>query len=391
MAKKAYIPLSVPNITGNEIKYVTKTLEDGWVSTAGACITEFENKMAEYLGVKAACACQSGTAGLHLCLRALGVGEGDIVLVPTLTFIAPINAVIYQNASPLFFDCSDNFSIDVVQIQEYLETQCDFDGETVREKASGRVVKAVIPVHVFGDLCDMDALVALCGKYELFLIEDATESLGTRIESGNFAGRYAGTVGRIGVLSFNGNKIITTGGGGMVVSDDDTLINRIRYLSTQAKDDTFYFVHNDVGYNYRMTNMQAAMGLAQLERLEEFIAVKKENYFLYRELLSQSKIGCMAEFSGGIRPNYWFCSFVLHNPDFEKRDKLMAFLEENGVQTRPIWKLNHTQIPFRGYKATDTPLAEQYYDSVINIPCSSNLAQDDVRRVCRLILEFEEQ
>ena len=233
MAEKV-IPLSVPNFCGNEKKYVDEAIHTEWVSTAGAFIGQFEEKLAAKVGVPGACACQSGTAGLHLCLRHFGVAEGDIVLVPTLTFIATVNAVMYQSAVPVFFDCDEHMCICVEQVERYLSQECRLEGGRTVEKRSGRTVKAVIPVHVFGDHCDMDYLMQLAAAYHLFVIEDATESLGGTFHQGIYAGKYSGTVGHAGVYSFNGNKIITTGGGGMVVCNDETAVKHIRYLDRKS-------------------------------------------------------------------------------------------------------------------------------------------------------------
>ena len=215
-----FICLSTPNFSGNERKYVDAAIDAEWVSTAGAFINQFEEKMASWVGVPQACACQSGSAGLHLCLRHFGIGRGDLVLVPTLTFIATINAVMYQSAEPVFFDCDNHLCIDVSQVEKYLTHDCRTEDKETVEIASGKVVKAIIPVHVFGDHCDMDRLMQLAEDYHLYLIEDATESLGGTFAEGTYIGRHTGTVGHAGVYSFNGNKIITTGGGGMIVSNE---------------------------------------------------------------------------------------------------------------------------------------------------------------------------
>ncbi len=269
-----FIGLSIPNFLGNEKKYVDEAIDSEWVSTAGPFINRFEEKMALELGVAQTCACQSGTAGLHLCLRHFGIVSGDIVLVPTLTFIATINAVVYQCAEPVFFDCDDHMCINVDQIEAYLKHECRVVGDKTIEIASGKTVKAVIPVHVFGDHCDMVHLMQLAKTYHFYVIEDATESLGGTFCQKEYRGRHTGTVGHAGVLSFNGNKIITTGGGGMVISNDEITVKHIRYLSQQAKDDAVFFVHEEYGYNYRMTNLQAALGLAQLEELKKFVEIK---------------------------------------------------------------------------------------------------------------------
>jgi len=384
------ICLSVPNFRGNEKKYVDEAVETEWVSTAGGFISRFEEKMAHKLGVAQACACQSGTAGLHLCLRHFGVGPGDIVLVPTLTFIATVSAVMYQFAEPVFFDCGDHMCINVDQVEEYLTHECRTDGDKTVEAASGKTVRAIIPVHVFGDHCDMAHLMQLAESYHLIVIEDATESLGGTFTQSEYLGRHTGTVGHAGVLSFNGNKIITTGGGGMVVSNDETAINHIRYLSQQAKDDAAYFIHEEYGYNYRMTNIQAALGLAQLEELDMFLEIKRRNYARYCDKLAGCEYGGILPFGSGEASNQWFYSFALNEPDADKRDRLMQYLNGRGIQARPIWKLNHTQTPFRRYRAMDCRNAQRFYDRVINIPCGTNLTEKQQDRVCKALLEFEE-
>lgn len=388
---KKWICLSTPNFRGNEKKYVDEAIETEWVSTAGAFIGRFEEHMAAKLSAKAACACQSGTAGLHLCLRHFGVSAGDLVLVPTLTFIATVNAVLYQSAEPVFFDCDEHMCIRVDQVEEYLERDCHLeDGRTV-ETTSGKTVKAVIPVHVFGDLCDMDRLIDLAERFHLTVIEDATESLGGVFDRGRYAGRPTGTVGHAGVLSFNGNKIITTGGGGMVVSNDEAAVNHIRYLSQQAKDDAVYFVHEEWGYNYRMTNLQAALGLAQLEELDVFLETKRRNYARYQARLAGCGYGELLPFGSEEGSNHWFYSFALRRPDPTKRDRLLQYLNNRQIQARPIWKLNHMQTPFRKYRAMDCGNALQFYDRVVNIPCGTNLTEAQLDRVCEALLAFEKE
>lgn len=383
------ICLSTPYFCGNEKNYVAGAIDAEWVSTAGAFISRFEEEMAKRVGVPQACACQSGTAGLHLCLHHFGIGQGDLVLVPTLTFIATINAVMYQYAEPVFFDCDEHMCICVDQVEDYLTHACRVENGRTVEVSSGKMVKAVIPVHVFGDHCDMDKLMQLAEDYHLYVIEDATESLGGVFAKGTYMGRHTGTVGHAGVYSFNGNKIITTGGGGMIVSNDPAAVEHMRYLSQQAKDDPLYFVHEEYGYNYRMTNLQAALGLAQLEQLDRFLEIKRKNYHGYCEALSNCDCGHMQPFESGDASNHWYYSFVLNEPNGEKRDRLLRFLSDRNIQSRPIWKLNHTQTPFRQYHAMDCSRAERFYNSVVNIPCGTNLTKEQRKRVCQALLEFE--
>ena len=376
--EKQFIPLSVPNLKGNELAYVTEAIKTEWVSTAGPYIADFEKAAADYVHVPAACACQSGTAGLHLALKVLGIQPGEEVLVPTLTFVAAVNPVHYIGADPVFMDCDDTLTLDPKKLKRFCEEECEFDGNILKNKTSCRKVTALVVVHVFGNLADMEEIMSLAGTYHLKVIEDATEALGSCYREGAYEGRYARTIGDIGVFSFNGNKIITTGGGGMVVSQNPELTERCRFLSTQAKKDTVYFVHEEIGYNYRMTNLQAALGLAQLEQLEEFIRIKKENYELYQ------KEGIkLLPFRSDIRSNYWFYSYLTDN-----RDGLIRYLEQHQIQSRPVWKLIHTLKPYAESRAYQIEKALWYYDRIVNIPCSSNLEGESVKRVAERIHSF---
>jgi len=373
------IQLSVPNLKGKELEYVTNAIETEWVSTAGPYITDFEHKMAEYVGTFDAVACQSGTAGLHLALTVCDVMRGDEVIVPTLTFIAAVNPVKYIGAEPIFMDCDDSLTMDVDKLRDFINTECFFNNKILTNNRTGRQIKAIIIVHVFGNMADMISIIEIAEKYHLKIIEDATEALGTFYTEGKYKGCYAGTIGDIGVYSFNGNKIITTGGGGMIVSNNREYLNKCRYLSTQAKNDTLYFVHDEVGYNYRMTNLQAALGLAQLERLEQFVNIKKTSYFEYQRLGIE-----LLQFRNDISPNYWFYSYMTNS-----RDELLEFLDNNRIQTRPIWKLIHTQKPYEDAQTYQIEKAFYYYEHVLNLPCSTNLSQEDINTVASTIKEFD--
>lgn len=372
-----FIPLSVPNLSGNEAKYVNRAIESEWVSTGGAYIEEFEEKIAAYVGTPGAVACQNGTSGLHLALLAGKVQANDEVLVPTLTFIAAVNPVKYVGAEPVFMDCDDTLCMDMDKVERFCETECEMTDDGLVNRKTGRHVSAMIVVHVFGNLADMEKAVALAEKYRLFLIEDATEALGSYYLSGRFAGKYAGTVGDIGVYSFNGNKIITTGGGGMIVSNRTDLLKETKYLSTQAKDDMLYFVHNHIGYNYRMTNLQAAMGIAQLEQLEKFIQVKAENYQVY---LAQDIP--LLPFRDDIRSNRWFYSFMT-----DKRDFLIQQLSERKIQSRPVWHLISDLPPYRDCQTYEIECAKYYWAHIVNLPCSTNLTKEDVAAVAKAVHE----
>lgn len=373
------IPLSVPSLNGNEIKYVTKAIEEGWVSTAGKYITEFEMRMAQYLHIQEAVACQSGTAGLHLAMKACGIEKDTEVIVPTLTFIAAVNPVKYLSAEPIFMDCDESLTIDPVKLEKYCREECLLKENNLVNKKSGKIIKAVLVVHVFGNMADMERICQVAKKYKVKVIEDATEALGTYYKSGIYKGKFAGTIGDIGVYSFNGNKIMTTGGGGMIVSNNLEYLRYCRHLSTQAKTDLLYFEHDEIGYNYRMTNLQAALGIAQLEQLETFISIKEENYYYYQ------KCGIdLLTFRSDIRSNYWFYSYIT-----SERDKMLNFLIRKEIQVRPIWKLIHTLNPYQKNEIYQIIRAIEFYESIINIPCSSNLKKKEIDLVVKQIKDFK--
>ncbi|MCI9486920.1 MAG: LegC family aminotransferase [Lachnospiraceae bacterium] len=372
-----HIPLSVPCFRGNEIAYVTQAIQEEWVSTAGKAIGNFEDQLSKYVKADYAVACQSGTAGIHLALLSQGIGKNDIVLVPTLTFVAAVNPVKYVNATPVFMDCDDSLTIDPYKLEEFCAKECHFtDGRLIHTK-TGKSVRAVVVVHVFGNMADMESVMDVAKRYGIRVIEDATEALGTYYTSGKYAGRYAGTIGDVGVFSFNGNKIITTGGGGMIVTGNERIANECRHLSTQAKSDLLYFDHDEIGYNYRMTNLQAALGLAQLEQLEEFILQKENNYRRYVERDIE-----LLPFRRDTRPNYWFYSYMA-----EDRDETMRLLAENEIQARPVWKLIHTLKPYRDELSYRIEKAVFYHDRILNLPCSAGLTEEELDRVVSVLKE----
>ena len=386
---KRFVPLSIPNFNGNEKKYVDDALEQGWVSTGGAYITRLEQQLAEFLKVDRAAACQSGTSGLHLALHKCGVQPGDMVIVPTLTFIAAVNPVRYQFAEPVFMDCDESLCLDPEKLAEFCEKECKLEAQQLVHKKSGRVVKAVIVVHVFGNLADMEAIMSIAGKYHLKVVEDATEALGSHYTAGKLAGRYAGTIGDFGVYSFNGNKIITTGGGGAVTARCADEVEHLKYLSTQAKDDPQFYIHNEIGYNYRMTNLQAALGVAQMEELQQFIETKHRNYILYKERFREVSFGTLLPFREGTCSNQWFYSLQLREDRLQGKDMrdIIGALQERGIQTRAIWGLIHEQKPYRQNIAYKIEKAPCYSATVLNIPSSTQLTEEDICYAAEQITE----
>jgi len=376
------IPLSVPSIKGNEWKYVKECLDTEWVSSAGKYVDLFEVKIAEYTGVRYAVATVNGTAALHISLIIVGVKTEDEVIVPSLTFIAPINVVKYVNAHPIFMDSDEYYNIDSEKTIEFIKNETDFRNGFTYNRKTSRKIAAIIPVHIFGNAVWLDELVPLCKERNIKIIEDSTESLGTRYIQGRFAGKHTGTIGDFGTISFNGNKIITTGGGGMILTDNDEYANKAKYLTTQAKDDEIRYVHNEVGYNYRLTNIQAALGVAQLEQLPDFIKRKKENYLYYKNKIEKIKGLKIAEVPNYAENNHWLYALEINKELYvTDKDELLESLNNNGIQTRPIWYLNHLQKPFKNEFTYKIENAINLWKNTINIPSGVSLTKNDISKI----------
>lgn len=375
------IPLSVPCISGNEWKYVKDCLDTGWVSSVGSYVNRFESEIARYAGSPYAVATVNGTAALHMALLLLGVEACDEVIVPTLTFIAPVNAVRYVNANPVFMDCDDYLNIDAEKFLEFCDKECSFNGEHLINNSTKAKIKAIIIVHVFGHPVEIQPIKDAAEKYNLKIIEDATESLGSFYKSGKFKGLKTGTIGDIGCYSFNGNKIITTGGGGMIVTHSEKLAEKARYYTTQAKDDPETFVHDKIGYNYRLTNVQAAIGCAQLEKLDQYIKIKRENFNKYLECLKGiDGLSFVMEPDYGFS-NYWHYTLAVGSDVLKLRQRLRA----EQIETRPVWELNHRQKPYKGFQNYKIEKAVIYHKMCLNLPCSVNLSHSDIIKVAEAI------
>lgn len=381
-AGEGFIPLCVPEVRGNEWTYVKECLDTGWVSSVGKYVTRFEERIAARLGAGQAVAFTSGTAALHVALLLAGVGPGDEVVLPSLTFIAPAFAVRYLGAWPVLADVDPrHWQMDAEQVRGFLTEGCRSQDGQVVNRATGRRVKALLPVDLMGHPADMDPLMALAEEFGLTVVEDATESLG-----GLYKGRPAGRLGHIGALSFNGNKIITTGGGGMLVCDDQTLAQRARYLSTQAKDDPLEYVHCQVGFNYRLSNIQAAMGCAQLESLDDYVAAKRRIHQAYREgLAGVPGIGFMAQ--AGWAVSACWMSPILVDPVAHGQDSrgLLGALHGQGIQTRPLWQPLHQSPALAGSHNLGCPVSERLHQQGLCLPCSVGLTPSDQERVIRAI------
>ena len=384
-----FIPLSVPNFGEQEADAARAAVLSGWVSTSGARVAEFEQAIADYVGMPRAVATNAGSSALHIAAMAAGIRPGDEVIVPTLTFIAAVNPLTrYMGAEPIFIGCDDSLCIDPDAVEDFCANHCTMKDGKLYNSKTGAHVAALEVVYVFGNMADMPRLLDIAKRYGLILFEDATEALGTHYISGPLAGKFAGTMGDTGCYSFNGNKIITTGAGGMMVSNHEDWAAHAKHLSTQAKADLLQFLHDEVGYNYRMTNVQATLGLVQLKRLEGFIAHKKERYDQYVAGLDGKhglRILPFRDESQGVRPNRWFYSLYLGESGLN-RDDVIARLQEQNIQTRPVWALIHEQADYPKNEAYGLNKALDYRRNIVNLPCSTDLTEDACARVIDAVL-----
>lgn len=363
---KEFVPLHEPTFNEKEVEYVTDCIETGWVSSVGAYVTRFEEDLAKFVGVKRAVAVVNGTASLHIALKAVGVKAQDEVFMPSLTFIATANAVSYLQAVPHFVDVNEEtLGVDPVKLEQYLVQIGEMRGGVLFNKQTNRRIKALVPMHTFGHPCMMDELVAICEKYHIVLVEDAAESLGSY-----YKGKHTGTFGKVSAMSFNGNKIMTTGGGGAILTDDEELANYMKHITTTAKvPHKWEFVHDEIGYNYRMPNINAALGCAQLEKLRIFIEQKRSLTNFYDELVATIDGVRLMKEPVHTSSNYWLQTIVLD--ETYKRDEVLQLLNDEGIMSRPIWTPMHELGMYKGCPRMDLMVTEKLKRKVINIPSTA--------------------
>lgn len=373
------IPLSIPNISGNEWTYVKDCLDTGWISSVGSYVTQFENLVAEFVGATYGVATMNGTAALHIAQQLAGVGHKDYVIAPDITFIATINAIKYTGADPILIDVDkETWQMDLDILEEFLEKETYCFEDHIYLKKDKRRISAIMPVHVLGNMCDMDRLMAIAKKYCLVLIEDSTEALGS-----TYKNKGAGTFGTFGTFSFNGNKIISTGGGGIIVTDDENLARKAKHITTQAKTDPFEYDHDEVGYNYRLVNILAAVGVAQMEQLPAFLERKRAIDKYYRDHLENENLQ-LQKVGDHVTPNNW-----LHTMKVKNQRPMIQHLLDNGVQCRPFWVPMHQLRMFKHLPfITHENVSDSIYNSCISIPSSTNLTDSQVEEVVRVIQSF---
>ncbi|MBU2044083.1 MAG: LegC family aminotransferase [Candidatus Omnitrophica bacterium] len=379
--KKA-ICLSVPQIQGNEWKYVKECLDTNWVSSSGEYVNKFEGVVANYIGRKFAVACINGTSALHIALMVAGIRPDEEVLLPGLTFVASANAVKYIGAYPVFIDVESNFlQIDPDKVNDFLTRECKYSKGKFINLKTKRAVKAILPVHLLGHSVDMDPILKIAERFGLKVIEDAAQSLG-----GLYKERKVGSLGELACLSFNGNKIITTGGGGMILTDNQKLAQRARYFITQARDDALEHIHNEIGYNYRLTNIQAAIGVAQMEQLDEFIVKKRQIAKKYNEALTGVKGITLPQEAQGIRSIFWLYTILIDKNSYGLSNKqLLEKLKAANIETRLFWHPLYSLPPFKDCYAHRMEVVDDVHKSGLSLPCSVGLTPKQQDKVIEII------
>lgn len=375
------IPNAVPYLGGNEWQYLKECLDTNWVSSAGPFVNRFEHDVAAYVGAGHGVATVSGTAALHVALLLAGIQPGDEVLVPALTFVATANAVRYCGAVPVFMDSEPrSWAVDPEKVREFLSRECAVRDGRVVNRATGRTVRGLLAVHLYGHPADLDPLLEVCRRFPLPVVEDAAEALGAR-----YKGRRIGAHGLVGCLSFNGNKIITAGGGGMILTNDVGLARRARSLTTQAREAGSEFIHREVGFNYRLSNIQAALGVAQLEQLDRFIEAKRRTAQAYTDALARL---------GGIEPlgeapwafsTFWMYSALLDPARYGTAREVIARANEEGIQLRPLWYPLHRQPAFAGCQAYQIEVADRLHARGVSLPCSVGITPEERERVVGML------
>ena len=371
--------LSGPNIAGNEWKYVKDCLDTGWVSSVGAYVDQFEKMSAEFAGTKYAVATSSGTTALHICLVMMGVNADDYVITPNITFIATSNSIKYTGANPIFIDTdAATWQMDLNLLEEFLSKETEQRNGVCHYKKDGKRIPVIMPVHVLGNMCDMDKLMGLAKQHNLTVIEDSTEALGSYYKS-----KHAGSFGLLGTFSYNGNKIITTGGGGMIVTDDETLAKKAKHLTTQAKSDAFEYIHDEIGYNYRLVNVAAAMGVAQMEQLPGFIQRKYEIIDFYKNELDGVGDIKFQGVSDDVKPNWWLPTIFT-----AKQKDVLKILNDNKMQSRPFWvPMNQLRMFTENIYYNHADRSNFVYQHCLSIPCSTYITNNDLKAVTGKIKE----
>jgi len=362
--------LHEPLFSGKEIKYLKNTINQNSVSSAGQYVNKFEKKIKDYTKAKFAIAVVNGTQAIYISLKACGVKKDEEVLVPALTFVGTVNAISYLGAKPHFVDSQiKNFGIDCPKLENYLNKITIFRGGKYLNKLTGKVIKAIIPVHVFGHPCNIQSIIKIAKKFNLMVIEDAAEALGSFYKK-----KHLGTFGDTGCISFNGNKIITTGGGGMVVTNNKMLAKKIKHLTTTAKiKHKWEYIHDEIGYNFRMPNLNAALGLAQFEKIHIFLRAKRALFKKYFNVFNKMEGVSLYKESNNANSNYWLQTLILNKNDVNLKNKILKESHKKLIYTRPVWRLISELKPYKKNQKMNLSGAKEIYNKTINLPSSQSL------------------
>jgi len=364
------VALHEPSFEGNEWLYLKECLDSTFVSSVGKFVDRFEDELATYTGAKYVISVVNGTAALQIALKLAGVKANDEVLVPALTFVATVNAITYCNAIPHFVDSEEGtLGIDTSKLRDYLQKNTSQQSGKCVNNLSGHIVRALVPMHTFGHPSDIDGLLSIANDFNIVLVEDAAESLGSF-----YHGQHTGTFGLFGTLSFNGNKTITTGGGGAILTNNEALARHAKHLTTTAKiPHAWEFRHDEIGYNYRMPNINAALGCAQLEKLSDKLASKRELFKRYQSAFAQVEGVSLFSEPENSQSNYWLQTLVLDGSESENRDLILESTNNTGIMTRPVWELMNDLEPFKGFPSMDLSTSKSLLERIINIPSSPGL------------------
>jgi len=380
------IGLSEPFIFGQEYKYIKECLDTGWVSSSGKFVDAFEDRIASYTGAKFAVACSNATSALFISLMIIGVKRDEEVIVPTLTFIAPVNTIKYLGAEPIFMDADEFCNIDVNKTVEFIESETEFKNNNSYNKKTGKVIRAILPVHVFGHAVDLERLQNVCAERNIAIVEDASESLGTVYSKGKLKGKHTGLIGHMGCISFNGNKILTSGGGGMIISNDQEFSEKAAYLTKQAKDDPVNFIHNEIGYNLRLSNIHAALGLAQMENIKRALKIKKKINNFYKENLKLTDGLTLMNSPGYAENNNWLSVLRVEEKLYgESSASLIGKLRNESIEVRPIWQLNHLQKPYLNNQTYKIEKAKEVVSNAVCLPSSISLTSEQLEKIIKVI------
>ena len=380
--------LSAPHIDKNDINYVKKVLKSEWISTSSKTVNMFEDKLASFCNTKYSVALNSGTSAIHLGLKTLGVDKTTEVIVPSLTFIASVNPILYLGANPIIFDVDHYHNLKIDDVINFIKKKTNYKNNKTINKKTKKIIKVIIVAHMWGRACNFDKLKKLCKKRNIFILEDAAEALGSYLKKNKH--EHCGSIGDIGCLSFNANKIITTGSGGAIVTNNKKFYERAQYLANQAKDDTFNYIHNECGYNYKMNSICAALGISQLKRVKKKIIKRKKIYQRYLFNFKNSKIVKFLLHDKKSITNYWMNIISFKKLNFEQIYELSLNLSKKKIETRRLWRPLNLQLHLKKFQTYNIVNAPKLYQSSLCLPSDDNISNSDVDKISNYIKKFHE-